>query len=125
MIQDTAAVNMIKDGINSPDIWPVPGLNDPALIDKLQKDPHYFLTKFLGVTRIWDDQREYGDQMKIIQAVAKHQRVAVPSGHSLGKDFCSARLMRWFLYSFMPSIVISTAASDRQISKVIWGELAA
>lgn len=124
MIQDTAAVNMIRDGIDSPDLWPVPGLDNPALIDKLQKDPYYFLTEFLGVTRIWDDQREYGDQMKIIQAVAKHQRVAVPSGHAEGKDWLGSRLMLWFLYSFMPSIVISTAASDRQISKVIWGELA-
>lgn len=118
----------ISPAFKSPPIWPIPGVADynvdSALLTKIQREPLYFFKDFLGTGRIWDDQKDYGDQRKLIEAVAKHKKVVVPSGHSLGKDWCSARLMLWFLYSFMPSIVIATAATDRQISKIIWGELA-
>lgn len=41
----------------------------------------------------------------------------------MGKDFLSGVLALWFLYSFPDSVVITTAPTDRQVVKVIWGEI--
>ena len=91
---------------------------DAALeLETLRQDPRIFLRKTLGVARTWTGQD------RIMAAVPKNQRVAVRSGHALGKDFLSARLILWFLYSHAPSIVIATAPTERQVHKIIWGEL--
>ena len=41
----------------------------------------------------------------------------------MGKDFISGVLAPWFLYSFPNSVVITTAPTDRQVEKVVWGEI--
>ena len=81
-----------------------------------QKDPLLFITKVLG-SRPDDNQR------KIINAIARYNRVAVSSCHSIGKTFTSARLALWFLFCFPKSLVLTTAPTTRQVNFLLWGEI--
>src|SRR3990167_5067421 len=89
----------------------------PESQKKIKADPKLFLTDILGVTKTW------AGQDKLMEMIVSNERISVASGQALGKDFIAARLILLFLYSYMPSIVIATAASDRQVDKIIWGEL--
>jgi len=42
--------------------------------------------------------------------------------NSLGKDYICSLLSLWFLQTYIPSIVIQTAPTDRQVRKVMWGD---
>ena len=88
-----------------------------SYLEDSKADPSVFMREILGIGKIWSGQEE------IIKAVSLHDRVSIASGHALGKDYISARLILWFLYTFYPSIVIATAPTSRQVEKVIWGEL--
>lgn len=68
-------------------------------------------------TKTWKRQRE------ILDAVAKHQRVAVRSGHKCGKTTALAILAIWWVCTRPRARVILTAASWRQVLKVLWPEL--
>ena len=81
-----------------------------------QKDPLLFITTVLG-SRPDDNQR------KIINAIAKYNRVAVSSCHSIGKTFTSAHLALWFLFCFPKSLVLTTAPTTRQVNFLLWGEI--
>ena len=88
---------------------------------KAGKDPFWFLPSVLGVN-VWEGQE------RIINAIVEQQdkaikRVTVKSGHALGKDYLASALSLWFLYNFRPSIVLTTAPTDRQVQKIIWGEI--
>jgi phage terminase large subunit len=65
----------------------------------------------------WDKQRA------IMQALVRHPRVAVASANSCGKTFIAARIAAWWLALYRPSIVITTAPTDRQVAEVLWREL--
>jgi hypothetical protein len=92
---------------------------EQILRQKFQIDPAYFLQEVLGIpkTGLWEGQH------RICEAVANNRRVTVPSGHALGKDFLGGGLGLWFLYSFVPSVVIYTAPSIRQVKDVMWKEM--
>lgn len=112
-------LSTVRERSQSNPIWPPAVItdHDKKKIEKIQKHPDFFLDEYLGARLRWEGQD------RVIEAVANNERVVVPSGHSLGKDYIAARLMLWFLYSFQPSIVIATSATARQINKIIWGEL--
>lgn len=65
----------------------------------------------------WDMQRE------ILTAVAKHPRVAVKACHNSSKTFLAAESLLWWITHFGDGIVVSTAPSDRQVEKLLWGEV--
>src|SRR5215469_2596475 len=65
----------------------------------------------------WDKQRE------IMQALVRVARVAVASANSCGKTFIAARIVAWWLCMYRPSIVITTAPTDRQVTEVLWREI--
>ena len=88
-----------------------------AYWDSLRVDPKKFMVDILGVSKTW------AGQDTVLQLLAEHNKIGVASGHSLGKDYISARAILWFLYTHMPATVIATAPTDRQVEKVIWGEL--
>jgi len=69
---------------------------------RLQRDPVEFVTKILGVT-------PWSKQIEILEAVRDYPRTAVRSCHGAGKSFIAGQVILWFLYSFYPSIVLSTA----------------
>src|SRR3990167_3676375 len=68
-----------------------------------RQKPLLFCEDALGITSYWGKQRE------VFESVAKHQKTAVRSGHGVGKSFCAADIVIWFLQCFEDSIVITTA----------------
>ncbi|HHY95481.1 MAG TPA: hypothetical protein GX513_10815 [Firmicutes bacterium] len=88
------------------------------LVFRLKADPVWFVTHVLG-TRPWTKQAE------ILEAVRDAPRAAVRSCHGAGKSFVAGQVILWFLYSFRPSIVLSTAPTWRQVAKLVWKEVRA
>ena len=67
--------------------------------------------------RLWDKQQQ------VLAALAAHRRVAVKSGNGLGKGFCAAAAVLWFLHCHDPAIVLSTAPTFRQVRHVLWRQV--
>lgn len=69
---------------------------------------------------IWSAQ----DQVcqAIPHAIAERKPIYIGSGHSLGKDFLGGCVSNWFLDCFVPSKVILTAPTDRQVKFIMWAE---
>ena len=88
----------------------MPG-NEPVNIP-----PEMFADKILGVT-LWSKQKE------VLNALAVNRRVAVKSGNGLGKGFCAAVAVLWFLHNHDPAIVLSTAPTFRQVRHVLWRQI--
>ncbi len=63
-------------------------------------------------------------QQDMLTSVWQHQRTSVSSCHAIGKDFTAALVALTFLEVFEPSIVITTAPTDRQVKLVLWQEIA-
>jgi len=63
------------------------------------------------------------DQEKVIDDLAKSDNVAVKSGHGTGKSCGVACAVLWFLYTHYPSIVITTAPTERQVKEILWREI--
>lgn len=89
-----------------------------AYIEKIRSTPEAYYRKVLKVSQLWTGE------IQILNALTKHKKVVVPSGHALGKDFVGGGLPLWFLSSYYPSKVIMTAPTDRQIKAIMWAELA-
>lgn len=89
-----------------------------TLLRKAQADPVWFVTEALGATP-WPKQAE------ILESVRDHPRTAVRSCHGVGKSYTAGQTILWFLYSFVPSIVLSTAPTWRQVEKLVWKEVRA
>jgi hypothetical protein len=88
------------------------------LIEAIRSDPLFFIKDVLGGEP--DAQQE-----EIIRAFPGARRIGVKSGHSCGKDWLSARLALWFHLAHFPGIVVTTGPTDRQVRKVVWGEIKA
>lgn len=63
-------------------------------------------------------------QVDICRALAHNKRVAVRSCHGSGKSFLAARIALQFLFSHNNSKVITTAPSFRQVTDILWREMA-
>jgi phage terminase large subunit len=79
-------------------------------------DPVVFAERRLGI-RPWSRQSE------ILRAVAQYPRVAVRSGHKIGKSNSAAILALWWVCLYPDGKVIITAPTDRQVQGVIWKEI--
>ena len=66
---------------------------------------------------LWSKQEE------VLAALPRHQRVAVKSGNGLGKGFCAAVAVLWFLHYYNPAIVLSTAPTFRQVRHILWRQI--
>ena len=89
-----------------------------AALDRAQRDPVWWVETVLG-DRLWQRQRD------IIESVRDNPETAVKSCHGPGKSFTAARVALWFLYTHHPSIVITTAPTDRQVRGILWNEIRA
>ena len=49
--------------------------------------------------------------------------MAVRSANGVGKTYLAADLALWFLYSFSPSVVLTTAPTKRQVENLLWEEI--
>ncbi len=86
-------------------------------VAKWREDPAYFAQTMLGVDTLWPKQIE------ILEAVRDCRRVAVPSCHESGKTYVASVLAAWWLLSFQPSKVITTAPTQRQVRDLLWSEI--
>ena len=91
-----------------------------ARLDRWQADPRLYFKEVLGAKATWKLQDEM--LMACLRAIKEHKHIYVGSGHSLGKDWCSAGIGLWFLQTFRPSVVIETASNFRQVTQVQWKE---
>ena len=87
-----------------------------AVMDRVRTDPAWFFTNILGCDP-WQKQIELAD------AVRDHKDVAFKSCHAIGKDWAAARVAVWFLYAHWPSLVVTTAPTDRQCKEILWREI--
>jgi len=62
-------------------------------------------------------------QRKILESIQLSRRVSVRSGHAAGKDYVAAVASLCFLYHYVPSKVINTAPTDRQVISIMMSEI--
>ena len=78
--------------------------------------PVAFAREVLGV-ELWHKQVE------ALTALTEHRRVAVKSGNGLGKGFCAAVAVLWFIHSRPDAIVLTTAPTFRQVRHILWRQI--
>ncbi len=87
-----------------------------ANLSTYQNDPVAFANEVLGV-------QPWAKQQAIMRSVAQHKRTTVRACHYSGKTWAAGVLAHWFTRCFSPSLVISTAPTDRQVKEVLWKEI--
>lgn len=82
-------------------------------------DPIRFFTDCLDVEskNVWDKM------VAIVNSVRDEPKTAVKAAHSVSKTYTAARLALWFLYTFNPSTVITTAPIHKQVEEILWREI--
>ncbi len=89
-------------------------------LKRWQAKPEDYCTEVLGVKDIWRLQKEL--LACLHRAIAERKPIYMASGHSLGKDYISAAIGLWFLQTFIPSQVLLTGPTERQVEKIMWKE---
>ena len=84
---------------------------------KYRDDPVRFNDVILGRPSYWERQEE------ICRAVVEHRTTVVPTGNSVGKSYCAAGLILWWLYSRPGSLVVATAPSQTLLGTVLFKEV--
>lgn len=99
-------------------------LFDPELAARLIEDqvnpldPVSWIKKTFGV-ELWSKQRE------IVAALQNNKKVAVQSGHGVGKSFTAAVISAWWVATHPPdeTMVVTTAPSARQVHAILWEDI--
>lgn len=81
-----------------------------------QREPVRFAREILGV-------QPWSKQVEILEAVRDNLRVAVKSGHKVGKSASAAMLALWYYCSFEAARVVMTSTTSRQVDAILWREL--
>ncbi len=63
-------------------------------------------------------------QVEALELVARHDRVAIRSGHGVGKTALLAWLILWFLITRRPVRIPCTAPTSHQLGDILWSEIA-
>jgi len=79
--------------------------------------PHLFVRDMLGANT-WSMQDE------IVKSTFRYKTTAVKTCNSIGKSFIAARIAVTFLTLLEGSIVVTTAPTWRQVTDVLWREIA-
>jgi hypothetical protein len=77
-----------------------------------------FITSVLGID-LWEGQKE------IVNSIDNNFATAVKSAHGTGKSFCMAAAALAFLHTRIPSVVVTTAPTNRQVRGILWRNLRA
>lgn len=78
--------------------------------------PVRFSREILGV-------EPWHKQVEILEAVRDHARVAIKSGHKVGKSHSASQLALWFYCSYSHARVVCTSTTSRQVDEILWREL--
>jgi hypothetical protein len=81
-----------------------------------QADPVGFCRNILGV-------EPWSAQIDILEAVRDHPRVAVRSGHKIGKSRSAAIVALWFYCSWPDARVVMSSTTARQVDQILWREV--
>lgn len=81
-----------------------------------QQDPVRYCREVLGF-------EPWSKQIEILETVRDCMRVAVSSGHKIGKSTTIAALALWFYCSFKDARVIMSSTTSRQVDQILWREL--
>jgi len=84
---------------------------------KMRKHPQIYFNECLGVERL----EVYHD--RILNDFVIYDRIAIAATHSVGKTWITARIALSFLNLYKNSKVITTAPTNRQVKKLLWGEI--
>jgi phage terminase large subunit len=88
----------------------------PPELAKYADDPCAFARDVLGVELT-------ARQQEALIAVCLHRRVALRSGHRVGKSRIAAVAALWFVCTHPGARVILTAATARQVREILWREV--
>lgn len=80
-------------------------------------NPARFNRRVLGRKPYWWRQGE------ICESVLKYPTTLVPAGNSVGKSYCAAGIILWFVHNRPQSKVICTAPTQVQLGEVLWQEV--
>jgi phage terminase large subunit len=86
-----------------------------ALLARWNDNPVAFAHEAIGV-RTWSKQDE------ILRAIARSSRVAVRSGHKIGKSHSAAIVAHWWVSTRPGGLVVMTSATARQVQEILWKE---
>lgn len=89
---------------------------DILLFERYSNDWNKFAKEALGV-------RLDRKQKKILRDIQENARTSVRSGHACGKDFVAAVAALCYLYLNIPSKVIMTAPTNRQVIDIMMTEI--
>ncbi|MBS4040401.1 MAG: hypothetical protein KGZ81_07360 [Flavobacteriales bacterium] len=87
------------------------------LLEVFQDRPEEFIIEVLG-------ELPWETQVEIIQSVFKYKLTAVKTCNAIGKSFIAARIVIAFLMIHPGSIVVTTAPTWRQVTDILWREIA-
>lgn len=94
-----------------------PKMSAAVQLVRWRNDPIAFVTEALGVTpQTW--------QRNALEALRDHDRLAIRSGHGVGKSALLSWVVLWWLSTRYPSKVACTAPTAHQLYDVLWSELA-
>ena len=94
-----------------------PGTEGHALAADAPRSPVAFAREVLGVG-LWEKQEE------VLDALSADRRVAVKAGNGLGKGFCAAVAVLWFMHAHPESaITLTTAPTFRQVRHILWRQI--
>lgn len=86
-------------------------------VDRYRGDPVLFVQEVLGV-----EPDEW--QKQLMQAVANgHRRIAVRSGHGVGKSTCASWIMLWHILTRFPQKTVVTSQSAPQLFDALFAEV--
>lgn len=83
---------------------------------RFRQDPVRYSKEVLQV-QWWEKQVE------VAEAILKYPKVSVRAGHGTGKDFVAGGLVNWHFDCYDPGLTITTAPTQEQVIKVLWGEV--
>ena len=66
----------------------------------------------------------WAGQVEVLEALTQRRRVAVKAGNGLGKGFCAAVALLWFIHAHPDAaIALSTAPTFRQVRHILWRQV--
>ena len=87
-----------------------------SILRELHDDPELFVKHVLHATpQQW--------QADALRAVRDNSKVAIKSGHGVGKTAFLSWLVLWWLLTRYPTKVVCTANTAHQLSDVLWTEI--
>lgn len=81
-----------------------------------QRDPVGFARNILGI-------QPWSRQCEGLEAVRDHDRVAMVSGHKIGKSTMAAILALWWFAGWEDARCIMSSTTSRQVDQILWREI--